>query len=342
MGQIDAASALYRYYVNGAAPVNVRGLNIPNDGYYYSNIALLSSADLSAHPTISVDTRANTGASWTLGTDTTAPANVTGLTGTVVGDGAVTLHWIDPIAADLAHLEVTWPGQTAITVAKGVQTYAATGLVNGSAIVFTVQAVDAKGNRSTGVTVSKTPLDVTPPAEVTGLIANHADSKIELVWVDPVTPDFNHVEITFPGQIGGALSVAATKQATIIRSLTNGTSYVFTVKTVDTLGNKSAGVTVSAIPAVLDVTPTAEITSLVATDAGAHIGHLTWVDPVTGDLDHLEITWTGMVTPQIVLPGVQAFSTPALTPGNFTFNVKAVDFAGNKSTGVNSSLTAIA
>jgi len=338
MGHIDPTAALFRYYVNGAAPVTVRGLSIPNSGYYYSTIALLSSDDLSANPTVSVDTRANTGASWTLGTDTVAPANATSLTGVVVADGAVTLHWVDPVAADLDHLEVTWPGQSAITVAVGVQTYAATGLVNGSPIVFTLKSVDAKGNKSSGVTVTKTPLDATPPAEVTNLNANHASGEVELVWVDPVTADFNHVEITFPGQVGGALSVAATKQLVIIQGLTNGTNYVFTVKTVDTLGNKSAGITTQATPAavVADVTATAEVTSLVSSDAGGHIGHLTWVDPTAQDFDHLEITWTGMATPQIVLKGVQQFTTVALTPGSFTFTVKSVDFAGNKTTGATS------
>lgn len=341
---MDASQALFRYHVNGSAPINVRGLNIPSSGYLYSNFAILSSADLSANPTISVDTRPDTVSSWTLGTDTTAPADVTGLTGTVVGDGAVTLYWTDPVIADLDHLEVTWPGQSAITVAKGLGTYAATGLVNGSAIVFTVKAVDGKGNKSTGATVSKTPLDVTPPAEVTSLNANHASGEVELAWVDPVTADFNHVEVTWPAQVGGPLSVPAGQQLVIIQGLTNGTNYVFTVKTVDTVGNKSAGITTQATPQALvaDVTPAAEVTSLVAADAGAHIAHLTWVDPVTADFDHVEITWTGMATPQIVLKGVHAYSTPALTPGSFTFTIKTVDFAGNKSTGVNSTATAIA
>jgi hypothetical protein len=93
--------------------------------------------------------------------DTTAPAKVSGLTA-ATGDGQVTLTWIDPPDGDLASIEITWtpadgPDSGSKTVAKGVKTYTASGLVPGTAYTFTVKAKDAAGNTSGGETKTATP-----------------------------------------------------------------------------------------------------------------------------------------------------------------------------------------
>jgi hypothetical protein len=99
----------------------------------------------------------------TVKSDTTPPANVTGLAGTP-GNGQVVLSWTDPKDVDLDHIEVTrTPGGTAAqTVNKGIQTYTATGLTNGTAYTLTVKAVDTVGNRNTGATVTNTPAPAAP------------------------------------------------------------------------------------------------------------------------------------------------------------------------------------
>jgi hypothetical protein len=91
--------------------------------------------------------------------DTTAPANVTGLAGTP-GNGQVTLAWTDPVDADLASIEITWDpdGAALRTVNKGTGTYTAKGLANSTPYTFTVKAVDAAKNMSTGETVATTPV----------------------------------------------------------------------------------------------------------------------------------------------------------------------------------------
>jgi len=108
----------------------------------------------------STGTGTGTGTTGTTSTDTTAPANVAGITATP-GNGQAVLTWTDPADGDFDHVEITWsPGGTAIiSVAKGSQTYTVTRLTNGTAYTFTIKAVDASGNKSSGaVSGSTTPV----------------------------------------------------------------------------------------------------------------------------------------------------------------------------------------
>ena len=90
-------------------------------------------------------------------TDTTPPGPVTSLTA-VASDAAVTLTWTDPTAADLSVIRITrTPGGTTSEVDAGVETFAASGLSNGTEYSFSLVAVDAAGNASTAVVATATP-----------------------------------------------------------------------------------------------------------------------------------------------------------------------------------------
>jgi hypothetical protein len=92
--------------------------------------------------------------------------------------------------------------------------------------------------------------DTTPPAEVTGLSAVAGHQQVTLSWTAPADSDFARVEITH-NQSGGGTAKTVNKGTNSYTwtSLTNGTAYTFTVKTVDSTGNKSAGTTKAATPA---------------------------------------------------------------------------------------------
>jgi hypothetical protein len=94
--------------------------------------------------------------------------------------------------------------------------------------------------------------DTTPPAEVTGLSAVAGHQQVTLSWAAPADSDFAKVEITH-NQSGGGTAKAVNKGTNSYTwtSLTNGTEYTFTVKTVDSTGNKSAGKTKTATPATV-------------------------------------------------------------------------------------------
>jgi chitodextrinase len=286
------------------------------------------------------------------GTDTTAPAKVTGLTGTP-GSGQVTLTWTDPADADLDHVEITFSpavegvGQP-ISVPKGTQTRTITGLANGTAYTFTLTAVDASGNRSAGEpTGPLSPAADAPPAQVSSLVKTRGNGQVRLDWTDPADSDLDHIEITFSPAVSGItqpISVPKGTEIWVVEGLANDVEYTFTVQAVDAGGNKSGGDPVKETPdssAPSDLMPPANVSGLTGTAGDAQVT-LRWTDPDDSDLDHIEISFspaaTGVTQPISVAKGTQARVITGLANGTaYTFTVKTVDASGNTRKGVTSS-----
>jgi uncharacterized Fe-S center protein len=202
--------------------------------------------------------------------DVTPPAEVTNLNG-IVGNAQVTLNWIDPADEDFERIEITIsPGNNTVQMNKGEQTAVIGNLANGTAYTFNLKTVDKSGNKSSGVnSVAYTPLavdvdDHTPPAEVTGVNGVPGNSRVTLTWTDPSDTDFNKVEISYtPGNV--TVEVGKGAQTSVIGNLANGTSYDFTLRTVDVSGNVSEGIQAGSYtpepPAASAVYMTTRITS---------------------------------------------------------------------------------
>ena len=101
--------------------------------------------------------------------------------------------------------------------------------------------------------------DETAPAKVTNLAAQEKDSRVLLTWTDAADEDVYGYEITYsgtnpinrvvlPALDSKTMMVGKGAGGCYVSGLENGTEYTFTVKTVDTSGNKSEGVTVNATP----------------------------------------------------------------------------------------------
>jgi hypothetical protein len=90
--------------------------------------------------------------------------------------------------------------------------------------------------------------DITAPAEVGSLLATAGNAQGTLTWTDPTDSDFQKVVITYTNGAAQSVDVAKATQTATITGLTNGTAYTFTVKTVDTTGNTSTGITATATP----------------------------------------------------------------------------------------------
>ena len=112
--------------------------------------------------------------------------------------------------------------------------------------------------------------DETAPANVTELTATPKDSRILLTWQDAADSDIYGYEVSYsgtkpinrvvlPALDTTSMMVPPKAGGTYINGLTNGTEYTFTVKTVDTSGNKSEGVTVKGTPVAIDAGETLKI-----------------------------------------------------------------------------------
>ena len=102
--------------------------------------------------------------------------------------------------------------------------------------------------------------DTTAPADVTELFAAAKDSLVLLTWKDATDEDIFGYLVSWKAESTGRALVALEKdsliaakgqQGCVVTGLKNGTKYTFTVKTMDTSGNTSEGVTVKAEPGSL-------------------------------------------------------------------------------------------
>lgn len=115
--------------------------------------------------------------------DTTAPANVTGLSAESK-DSAVILSWRDAEDSDIFGYEISYAksSETAsetepraaveleknnIYVSKGTQLFYAAGLTNETEYTFTVKTVDTSGNKSIGASIKASPSAKGKPIEIT-------------------------------------------------------------------------------------------------------------------------------------------------------------------------------
>lgn len=195
--------------------------------------------------------------------------------------------------------------------------------------------------------------DRTPPAEIIGLNAVPNDSSVFLTWTNPADKDFYGVEVSAVPAEGTLKEPVVVKGNTItVTGLTNGTSYTFTLKTIDKSTNVSAGVSSENVSPVdsSDKTPPEEVTNLKLKVADG-IAKLTWTDSVSEDVFGYEITYDGkkieyasrsLFTSMaentvFVSPKTQKYEFEVETGKEYSFTIKAVDTSGNKSEGITKS-----
>ena len=101
--------------------------------------------------------------------------------------------------------------------------------------------------------------DEIAPAAVTNLVASAKDRRVLLTWTDAADSDVYGYEVSYSGTApinrvvlpalnSKSMMAAQGAGGCYVSGLTNGTEYTFTVKTVDTSGNRSEGVSAKATP----------------------------------------------------------------------------------------------
>lgn len=113
----------------------------------------------------------------------------------------------------------------------------------------------------------KEPIDnyTTSPSEVMNLQIVNQDGAALLTWTDPDDENLFGIQITYYYEISNyrvlttmeseSILIAPKTQKAVITGLTNGTEYIFTVKTMDLNGNKSHGIIERITPRIIEKSP---------------------------------------------------------------------------------------
>lgn len=225
--------------------------------------------------------------------DKTAPAEVTELNA-ASGDGLVVLTWKNPSDEDFYGVQISAEpaeGVLANPVVVTSNTFTASALTNEQSYKFTLKTIDDSLNVSAGVFVDGKPVDSsdkTPPEEVTNLKLKVADGIAKLTWTDSVSEDVFGYEITYDGKkieyASRSLFTSMAENTVFVSPGTQkyefevetGKEYSFTIKVVDTSGNKTNGITESSklmdvIEPVPFATRTQNLDLIFGTDAVAEI-----------------------------------------------------------------------
>lgn len=113
---------------------------------------------------------------------------------------------------------------------------------------------------SLGFSSCSSDADTTAPSDVSNLEAINLDGSVQLTWKDPSDEDLFGIQITYTDDSlsraiiameEGSIFIAPGTQSAVISNLTNGNLYTFTVKAMDTNGNKSDGMTMTISPSVI-------------------------------------------------------------------------------------------
>lgn len=171
------------------------------------------------------------------------------------------------------------------------------------------------------------------PAAPTSLAGTSGDSQVSLTWVDPVDADLDVVRVYRDASLLTTVDEAV--QAYVDTSAVNGVSYVYTVRSVDDVGQESVDSNSQNVTPA-DVTAPAAPSSLAAVVVSDTAIDLTWTDPVDADLVSVRI-YRDAALVNTVAAGTQAYSDTGLTASTaYTYTVRAIDEVPNESGDSNS------
>jgi chitodextrinase len=325
----------YRVFRNGALLLSLGNVTTYQDGalaagttYVYTVRALDAAGNISGHS-------ATASATTSAARDTTPPTTPTGLTANAVSPSQVNLNWSASTDNDaVSHYNVYRNG--ALLAGVTVTTYPDSGLSPSTTYSYTVRAIDETGNVSglsaaVSATTPSAP-DTTAPTTPTGLTATTAsDSRINLSWAAAT----DNVAVTgYRIFRNGSLLATVVNVTTYANTgLAASTTYSYAVRALDAAGNVS-GLSASASATTRSAPDTAAPTTPTGLSANAISAtkiRVTW----SASTDNVAVTGYRIYRNGVFLTAVGNVTTyqdTELAPSTpYTFNVDAVDAAGNAS-----------
>ena len=185
--------------------------------------------------------------------------------------------------------------------------------------------------------------DESAPAAVTNLTATPKDSRVLLTWTDATDGDVYGYEVSYSGSapINRAALPALNVKSMMapqgaggcyVSGLTNGTEYTFTVRTMDTSGNKSGGVTAKATPVAVSANSPMTI-ALSVPDAATNTSLDVKVEVTTAaELKKVVYKKGGSVNAKTLLSDTGAHDVTGSVKSNGYFTVTAASEADGNGT----------
>ena len=263
--------------------------------------------------------------------DTTPPATPANLSATPSGNTQVDLTW------DESTDDVAVSGYRVFRDDQEVATVTGTSysdVVLPGTYTYTVRAFDAAGNRSdpsNSDTATVSPPDLIPPAAPGNLAATPSNgSQVDLTW-DAATDDVGVTAYEIYRDDG---LIATTDPATSFADTVPPGSYTYTVRALDAAGNRSDPSN-TASATVDDTSAPSAPANLVATVAGPLRIDLSW----EAAADNLAVTEYRVYRDGNLLATLgpaTSYTDDLATPETHTYEVRALDAAGNASDPSNS------
>lgn len=288
--------------------------------------------------------------------DRTAPTAPTNLRVTSITETTVTLAWnpsSDNSGKFSYRVKITNQRNSAYnslaTVSQTQTTYTAKFLATGSPYSFAVYAIDGSSNRSadSNTANANTLADTIGPPSPTLEAVSITPSQVRLTWTratDNVTNNCCSYAINVNGVrvtqfINWVSSGSADKLAAVVRHLTPGTAYSFSISVSDWSAGNNTSTSNTAFVTTQpssDTTPPAAPTNLrLVLDQSCGEIFLGW-NQTTDNVDaqnqiEYEIWVNGVLSPLPVSAGIDTDFVYATAHGENTFFVRAVDRSGNSS-----------
>ena len=227
-------------------------------------------------------------------------------------------------------------GASLLTTVGNVTSFSDTNAINGTSYSYKVRAMDAAAHRSTfSNTASATTPDTQDPLPPSNLVATVITAtRVDLSW----TAGSDNVGVTnyeiFRG--GSLLTTVGNVTSYSDTTVLAGATYSYQVRAMDAAGHRST-LSNTATVTTTDGVPPSQPTNLVATAAAYNRINLSW----TASTDNVAVTNYEIYRGGALLATVGAVTSYADTtvnPGtSYSYQVKAMDLAGNRSTFSNTS-----
>lgn len=259
--------------------------------------------------------------------DTTPPGEINGLLTSSTVD-SVSLQWNNPGDPDLKSIKIYRSGSLITTINAPGNSYTDTNLSSNTQYDYKISTVDTIGNESTGKNISvwtQAP-DTTPPADVSNVQTTIYDDRIKMTWVNPPDNDFIEVRIFKNGVLTTVVTTPATQY--IDMDLSMNTTYTYLLRSRDTSGNMSAGVTATATTSGVPGTPTGINGMVGDSKVDLHWDDMTHTDT---NLDGYNIYQDGVLINSTPIHAL-TYQVTGLTNGQqYSFQVSSVDTLGHES-----------